>query len=60
MLRLTDLKANLNKKRLTTLANIVIDGGLPAPVLNFVASVKHPTSPLHVLANTADNSHFRR
>jgi hypothetical protein len=59
MILLTHLKRDL-KKRLTAVARLVGDDGLTALALNIGASAQPPKPPLHVLAETADNSLFRR
>ena len=60
MILLTHLKAGFEKKVVTAVANLVTDDGLTALLLNAGAYVQPPKPRLHVLAETSDNSLFRR
>jgi hypothetical protein len=60
MILLTHLKAGFEKKGITTVANLVTDDGSTALVPNAGAFAQPPNTPLHVLAERADNSLFRR
>ena len=60
MILLTHLKAGFEKKGLTAVARLVGDDGLTALALNTSASAEPSKPPLHVVAETADNSLFRR
>ena len=60
MILLTHLKAGFEKKGLTVVANLATNDGLTALRLNAATSAQHPNPPLHTLAETADNSFFRR
>ena len=59
MILLTHLKAGLGK-RLIAVARLVGDVGLTALALNIGAFAQPPKLPLHVRAEIADNSLFRR
>ena len=60
MVLLTHLKAGFEEKGLTAVAKLVTDDGLTGLVLNAGASEQPPRPPLHVPAETADNSLLRR
>ena len=60
MVLLTHLKAGFENKGLTAVARLVGDDGLTALALNIGAFAQPSKPPLHVLAETADNSLFRR
>ena len=60
MVLLAHFKARFGKKGLTVVANLVTNDGLTALLMNAGASAQPPKPPLHVLAENADNSLFRR
>ena len=59
MILLRHLKARF-EKRLIAVAGLVCDDGLTALALNIGAFAQPPKLPLHVRAEIADNSLFRR
>ena len=60
MILLTHFKAGFRKKRLTVVARLVTNDGLTALLLNANVFAEPSKPPLNVLAETADNSLFRR
>ena len=59
MVLLTHFKSGF-RKRLIAVARLVGDDGLTALALNIGAFAQPPKLPLHVRAEIADNSLFRR